>query len=67
MENERPEIFKLDQIDRKVLFWLMDREPIHVIQGWIEYVASEYKKRNIAYIDVKRLLAEVVEATTKKS
>ncbi len=65
METQTPEIFKLDRIDRKVLFWLMDRESKEMIHGWIEYIAADYKKKNIALIDAKKLFEEVMDVDVK--
>lgn len=60
MENEKMEFFKLDQIDRKVLLWLMDHKSAKTIKGWIEYVTADYKKRRIADIDPAKLFDEAM-------
>lgn len=44
MENEKPEFFKLDAIDREVLLWTITHAP-RSLQSWIDYVAVEYKKK----------------------
>lgn len=54
------EFFKLDEIDRKVLLWLMDHKSAKTIKGWIEYIASDYKKRRIADIDPVKLYDETM-------
>lgn len=53
MQNESvSEFFKLDPIDKKTLFWLMDNKP-EEIKSWIKYVS----KHNV-YVDKLRLDAE---------
>ena len=57
MQTERLEFFKLDEIDRKVLFWLMDNVHHRSVKSWMEYVANEYRERGIA-IDAAKLFEE---------
>jgi hypothetical protein len=54
------EFFKLDEIDQRVLLWLMDYKSVKTIKGWIEYVAADYKKRRIADINPTKLYEEVM-------
>lgn len=59
MNLERSEFFKLDHIDRKILFWMMDHSP-GAIPSWLEHVKDEYRKKNID-LDYKSLQKEVQE------
>ena len=61
MHNETLEFFKLDTTDRKVLFWLMDNVPDKSLRSWMEFVAEEYRSRNV-FIDVEKLYREVRES-----
>ncbi len=56
--EDKPEFFKLDEIDRKTLFWLMDNSP-QSIQSWTEYVAAEYRARKSMAIDFRKLYHEI--------
>ena len=60
MENERLELFKLDQIDRRVLFWLMDNMNVKSLKGWIEYISKDYRERGIL-IDATKFYNETQE------
>lgn len=62
MEQEKDEFFKLEGIDRKVLFWMMDNSREAII-SWIAYVADDYKNRKHVQIDALRLRAEIEEET----
>jgi hypothetical protein len=62
MQEERLEFFKLDKIDWKVLFWVMDSQPKSLF-SWIEYMAKEYKNRKSIDIDVRKLYHETQEKT----
>lgn len=53
------EFLKLDEIDRKVLFWLIDNVPTKSVKAWIEYISHDYVKRKAAPIDTEKLLREV--------
>lgn len=57
---EKAEFFKLDEIDRKVLLWLMSHKSAKTVRGWIEYVAEDYKKRKAGNIDPIKLYNETL-------
>jgi hypothetical protein len=57
MDNEKLEFFKLDETDRRVLFWLMDNAHTNSLKSWMDYIAEEYKERGID-IDVIKLYQE---------
>jgi len=57
--KQRPEFFKLDEIDRKVLFWLMDHVQPGTVKSWIEFIAEDYKQKRSVEIDVEKLLNEI--------
>ena len=59
MENEKPEFFKLDAIDREVLLWTITHAP-RSLHSWIDYIAAEYKKKSII-IDREKLYNEAQE------
>jgi len=61
MENEKLEFFKLDEIDRKVLLWLITHAPKWV-KGWIEYAAEDYKRKKSIHIDVEKMYRETQDA-----
>lgn len=63
MENENLEFFKLDQIDRKVLLWLLDHVPEKSVTAWIDYTASEYQYKKSILIDTDKLYKEITEKT----
>jgi hypothetical protein len=65
MENEKSEFFKLDIIDRKVLFWIMENSP-RAISSWIEYTVDEYCKKKSIIINATLLATEVVEALNRE-
>jgi hypothetical protein len=58
MQTDPLEFFKLDPIDRKVLFWLIDNVPVKSLKSWLEYIAREYKDKGIQ-VDPLRLYDEV--------
>ena len=58
MNNQHEEFFKLDSIDRKVLFWLMGHSP-RTVKSWIVYIVSEYRERKAKEIDPVKLCREV--------
>lgn len=61
MQNESvSEFFKLDPIDKKTLFWLMDNKP-QEIKTWITYVARYYNRPQKGLIDVEKLYVEIKE------
>jgi hypothetical protein len=53
MENEKLEFFKLNAIDRKVLFWLMDHVHTRNLLSWTEYIAREYLEKGINIDTIK--------------
>jgi len=57
--EQRPEFFKLDEIDRKVLFWLIDHVQLGTVKSWIEFIAEDYKQNRSVEIDVEKLLNEI--------
>ena len=61
MEEERPEFFKLDDSDRKVLAWLKGHVQPNAIRSWLEYIAVDYKRRKNVDIDTEKLFNETVE------
>jgi hypothetical protein len=60
MEQKRPEFFKLDEADRRVLLWLMDHVHLKSTKSWIEYIVEDYHRRGIK-IDAKKLYNETQE------
>ncbi|HWA35782.1 MAG TPA: hypothetical protein VG737_16680 [Cyclobacteriaceae bacterium] len=66
MDIEATEFFKLDPIDRKTLFWMMDHAP-DAIRSWLEYVAEEYRDKKQIVIDHTRLRMEVEIELEKKT
>jgi hypothetical protein len=61
IHEERPEFFKLDKIDRKVLFWLIDNSP-RSVGRWVDHIAGTYQKSMLVKIDSQRLRAEIAVA-----
>jgi hypothetical protein len=59
MENEKLEFFKLDEIDRKVLLWLLAHVPQKSVTAWIDYIAIEYRQGKSIHINPDLLLAEM--------
>ena len=57
-QEEKLEFFKLDAIDRKVLFWLVDNSP-RSVDSWVEHIAETYQKSMQVKIDSQRLRAEI--------
>ncbi|HTJ53346.1 MAG TPA: hypothetical protein VL443_28020 [Cyclobacteriaceae bacterium] len=55
----RPEFFKLDEIDLKVLFWLIDHVQPGTVKSWIEFIAEDYKQKRSIEIDVEKLSSEI--------
>lgn len=53
------ELFKLDITDRRVLFWMMDRNP-NALLSWITYIAEQYARKNKLLIDPDKLFQEVI-------
>jgi hypothetical protein len=57
--EDKPEFFKLDAIDREVLFWIMTHAS-KSLSSWIDYIVLEYGKKMI-YIDAEKLYKEALE------
>ncbi|HEY9049853.1 MAG TPA: hypothetical protein VIN08_28335 [Ohtaekwangia sp.] len=66
METEKLEFFKLDEIDRKVLLWLLAHVPQKSVIAWIDYIAIEYRQGKSVMIDSDRLLAEMQDEVLQK-
>lgn len=58
MENEGMEFFKLDNTDKKVLFWMMDNDR-DSIASWAKEVARQYAIGKSVHIDQEKLLSEI--------
>jgi len=53
------EFFKLDEIDLRVFFWLVDNERLrHSLTSWLEFIRIDYKRRRGISINIARLLEE---------
>jgi len=61
MKEERPEFFKLEDSDRKVLAWLRNHVNPKSMRSWMEYIAVDYKRRKDVEINVERLFEETME------
>ncbi|HTJ51283.1 MAG TPA: hypothetical protein VL443_17605 [Cyclobacteriaceae bacterium] len=48
MKENALELFKLDEIDRKVFFWLLVRVKMKAVRSWIDYIEVEYQRKRIA-------------------
>lgn len=59
MTQQQSEFFKLDEIDRKVFFWLIYVKA-KSIRSWIFYIETEYKRKQIS-IDSNLLFNEAIE------
>lgn len=57
MEQQTLEFFKLDEIDRKVFFWMIDHAKAKAIKSWLTYIEGEYKRKQIA-INADKLFTE---------
>ncbi|MBT1708667.1 hypothetical protein KK062_10555 [Fulvivirgaceae bacterium PWU5] len=62
MEQEKLEFFKLDEIDRKVLLWLLSHVPKKSVIAWLEYTAVQYKQENSIELDLDKIRAEIEES-----
>lgn len=45
MGNQRNEFFKLDNVDKKVLFYLIENAPDQV-RAWVDHIAVNYASRD---------------------
>lgn len=59
MESNSLEFFKLDEIDRKVLVWLLSHVPQKSVAAWLDYIADAYKREKSVQLDVIRLSEEI--------
>jgi len=59
MEGKKLEFFKLDEIDRKVLVWLLSHVPQKSLLAWIDYIAEEYRLHKSISINTQTLLKEI--------
>ena len=58
MKEKDLEFFKLDQIDRLVLIWLIENVEPSAIKSWINFIAEDYKRRKSIEIDTEKLFYE---------
>lgn len=58
MECENPELRKLDNIDRKLVAWMVINDP-DALPSWIEQAVREYRHRKNIEIDPERLMREI--------
>jgi hypothetical protein len=58
METRNFEFLKLDDTDRKVLFWLIANVHPNSVKSWIEFVEKDYKRRHGIRIDCEKLYEE---------
>lgn len=58
MEGENPELLKLDNIDRKLVDWMVINDP-DALPSWIEQAVREYRYRKNIEIDPERLMREI--------
>jgi hypothetical protein len=59
--DEQLELFKLDYIDRKVFFWLLDHTSRASIRSWIMFIAADYNRRGAATIDPEKFCKQAYE------
>lgn len=58
MTNEsKLELFKLDGIDQKTLFWMMDNKP-ESVRHWINYISRTYSRSRV-FVDADKFFSEV--------
>jgi hypothetical protein len=67
IESEKPEFFKLDVIDRKVLLWLLDHVPEKSISAWMSYIAESYQRDKSVTVDPELLWDEVKQSDETRS
>jgi type II secretory pathway component PulM len=66
MEKENLEFFKLDEIDRKVLLWLLEHVPQKSVIAWLEYIATQYRQEKSIQIDIDKVYTEVESLGNQK-
>ena len=59
MESDSLEFFKLDEIDRKVLVWLLAHVPQKSVSAWLDYIADAYRREKSVQLDIMRLCEEI--------
>jgi len=64
--EQKLEFFKLNEIDRRVFFWLIDRVNIKAIKSWTDYIEEEYAEKSIS-INADLLFNEVLDLRKKHS
>ena len=58
MKEKDLEFFKLEQIDRLVLIWLIENVEPQAIKSWISFIVDDYKRRKSIEIDPDKLFYE---------
>ena len=61
LKKRRLEFFKLDEIDRKVLFWLVDHVKLNAVRSWLDVVGEDYRKRYGIVLNTECLFEEAKE------
>jgi hypothetical protein len=61
MKEDRMEFFKLDTIDKKVLFHLLVSNE-KAVRSFIDYLVNDYKRRRGVSLDADRILREIKES-----
>lgn len=56
---EDVEYRKLDKIDLRVMFWMMDYRP-QLIRSWLEHIVSTYSYERRILIDLNKLYNEII-------
>ena len=59
MKSDSLEFFKLDEIDRKVLVWLLAHVPQKSVSAWLDYIADAYRREKSVQLDIIRLCKEI--------
>ncbi|HEY3404493.1 MAG TPA: hypothetical protein VGK59_13985 [Ohtaekwangia sp.] len=67
MESNTLEFFKLDEIDRKVLVWLLAHVPEKSVSAWLDYIGEAYRREKSVQLDISRLSEEINEHEFEKS
>lgn len=64
MEREKPELNKLDHIDRKLIAWLASNDP-DAIESWVKQAVKEYRHKKKVEIDPDALMREIGVSKTQ--
>jgi len=59
VESDSLEFFKLDEIDRKVLLWLLAHVPQKSVTAWLDYIADAYRREKSVQLNITRLSEEI--------